>query len=331
MRLKQWLLFTGSFTEKIERRWKNRMRWKLKNDISGLAYNTEDKKGALQRKGEVSFITFPALEDINFIRHGFSTREGGVSKDFLGTMNLSYTRGDDPECVDENYKRICDALDILPEQLVLSDQVHDIKVQRVGREDCQGENLRKKKLKGIDGLLTNEPDVVLCTSYADCVPLYFVDTVQKAIGHSHSGWRGTVGKIGAKTIEQMGKEFGTKPEDLVVVIGPSICQDCYEVSKDVYDEFSGFVDVKKIATVQGMSLEKVQRMVEGGFEAKEQEKYQLDLWMANKLILMEAGVPEKQISVSCVCTCCNHEILFSHRASQGKRGNLAGFLAILRE
>lgn len=304
------------------------MRWKLKNENSGFTYNTEDKKAVLQRKGEASFITFPALENIEFICHGFSTREGGVSKDFLGTMNLSYTRGDAPECVDENYKRICEALGVLPEHLVLSDQVHDTKVQRVGSEDCQGKNLREKKLSGIDGLITNEPNVVLCTSYADCVPLYFVDTVQKAIGHSHSGWRGTVGKIGAETVEQMGKEFGTKPEDLIVVIGPSICQECYEVSKDVYDAFVGFVDAEKIAAVQGMVREKVQCMIKSVFAAKEQGKYQLDLWMANKLILMEAGVPEQQISISCVCTCCNHKLLFSHRASKGKRGNLAGFLAI---
>lgn len=305
------------------------MKWKLKNEISGLSYNTGEEKGNLQRKGEVSFITFPSFEKLDFIRHGFSTREGGVSEGVLGTMNLSYTRGDEPERVDENYKRICEALGFLPERLVLSDQVHDTKVQRVGSQDCQGKNLREKKLKGIDGLITNEENVVLCTSYADCVPLYFVDTAKKAIGHSHSGWRGTVGKIGAKTVERMREEFGTRPEDLVVVIGPSICQECYEVSKDVYDAFVGFVNKEKIAAAQKMSIEKVQSMIESVFEEKEQEKYQLDLWMANKLILMEAGVPEAQINISCVCTCCNHKILFSHRASQGKRGNLAGFLSLI--
>ena len=306
------------------------MKWKLENKISGLAYNSEERKGVLQKKGGVSFITFPSFEKIDFIRHGFSTREGGVSEGIFGTMNLSYSRGDDPQKVDENYKRICAALEVLSEQLVLSDQVHDTKVQRVGRQDCQGKDLREKKLKGIDGLITNEADVVLCTSYADCVPLYFVDTVQKAIGHSHSGWRGTVGKIGAKTVEQMEKEYGTKPEDLVAVIGPSICQECYEVSKDVYDAFVEFVDVEKIAKAQKMPVEKVQCMIESVFEVKQNEKYQFDLWMANKLILMEVGVPEKQITISCICTCCNHELLFSHRATKGERGNLAGFLSIAK-
>lgn len=305
------------------------MKWTLENKASGLRYNKGEKQAVLRRKGEVSYLTFPSLDAVDFVRHGFSTREGGVSEGVLGTMNLSYSRGDEPERVDENYKRICHALGFSTENLVLSDQVHDTKIQCVGKEDCQGKDLREKKLQGIDGLITDTPEVVLCTSYADCVPLYFVDTVHKAIGHSHSGWRGTVGKIGAKTVEEMGEKFGTKPGDLLVVIGPSICQDCYEVSQDVYDAFVGFVQAEKIADIQQMPKEQVQRMMESVFISKGMGKFQLDLWMANKLILMEAGVPEEQISVSCVCTCCNHKLLFSHRASKGKRGNLAGFLSII--
>lgn len=305
------------------------MKWTLENRRTGSLYNEEDIQAVLKTSGEVSYLSFPLLEKFDFIRHGFSTKEGGVSKGHLATMNLSYSRGDEPERVDENFRRICNALGADTKNIVLSDQVHDTKVVRVGRTDCQGENLREKKLKGIDGLITNEKSVVLCTSYADCVPLYFVDAEKKAIGHSHSGWRGTVGKIGAVTVKSMEEEFASRPEDLWVVIGPSICQECYEVSEDVKEAFAGFVDIGKVADIQHMQEEKVRKMAESVCVAGKPGKYQLDLWMANKLVLMEAGVPEKQIGISCVCTCCNHDLLFSHRATKGRRGNLAGFLEIV--
>lgn len=307
----------------------NYMKVTLKNKKRDILYNKNNSTTLLRYNGEVSFLQFSELDKLPFVRHGFSTREGGVSTGDLGTMNLSYTRGDNPDFVDENFERICKALDMDTAHLVLSNQVHETIVERVSKSDCQGEDLREKKLLGIDGLVTNEKEVILCTSYADCVPLYFVDKKNKAIGHSHSGWRGTVGKMGAETLVKMKNEFGTDPRDVIAVIGPSICQECYEVSEDVYLAFSNFVSCAKIAERQGCSLEEVQRMLEAVFVEKANRKYQLDLWMANKLILMEAGIPETQISVSCVCTGCNKDLLFSHRATNGKRGNLCGFLELV--
>lgn len=302
--------------------------WTLENKVCRQAYNKGQWQAQLKKNGEVSFFTFPRFQEIDFIRHGFSTREGGVSQGELSTMNLSYSRGDIPERVDENYKRICTALGMDTRNLVLSDQVHDTIVYQASKKDCQGQRLQEKKLEGIDGLITDEKEVVLCTSYADCVPLFFVDERHKAIGSSHSGWRGTAGKIGAKTVKAMQQAYGTMPEEVKVVIGPSICQSCYEVSEDVYQEMREFVSPKEIAKLQQMPIELVESMVDSVFLSKPQNKYQLDLWMANKLILMEAGVLEKNISVSCVCTCCNSKLLFSHRATGGKRGNLNGFLEI---
>lgn len=305
------------------------MKWCEKNKIINLPYNRhENEKAVLKRKGEVSYLEFPALAELAFIKHGFSTREGGVSEGYLGTMNLSYGRGDNPELVDENFRRICHVLGIDTRNLVLSDQIHDTLVKRVGKKECQGENLREKKLTGIDGIITDEPKVALCTSYADCVPLYLADKEHRAIGHSHSGWRGTVGKIGAVTVSRMREEFGSRPEDFVAVIGPSICQSCYEVSQDVADAFSGLVDVERIAKIQNRNREEIENLLSAVCVPTGGEKYHLDLWLANKLIFMEAGIPEENISIACVCTCCNSRLLYSHRASHGKRGNLAGFLAI---
>ena len=305
------------------------LKYNKKNEILGGSYNTsKGKEGVLKKRGDVSYVTFPVLEELPFIKHGFSTREGGASEGYFSSMNLSYNRGDEPENVDYNFGKICEVLEIETKDLVLSDQVHETKVHVATKEDCQGENLRERKLKGIDGLITNQEKVALCTSYADCVPLYIVDKEKKAIGHSHSGWRGTVGKMGKKTLEKMEKQFGTKADDVSVVIGPSICQKCYEVSQDVKDAFEDFVDSDLIAKKQNIEKEYVENMIDAVFLKKDNQKYNLDLWLANQLIFMEAGVKKENISVSCMCTCCNHEIFYSHRASCGKRGNLAGFLML---
>lgn len=263
----------------------------------------------------VTYLTFPIFEKAG-VRHGFSTRLGGVSQGELGAMNLSFSRGDDPEKVMENHRRFAAAVGYPVDSLVFSDQVHDTVIRRVDSSDCGKGILRSSDIKGVDGLVTDDPGVVLMTFFADCVPLFFYDRKHHAIGAVHSGWRGTAGRIGAKAVDVMGQEFGTKPEDLVVVIGPSICQACYEVSEDVAEAFR-----REFAKGQWEEL----------LIAKPQGKYQLDLWRANEIILQEAGIPAGQIQVSGVCTCCHADVLFSHRASGGKRGNLAGAITLRTE
>ena len=165
----------------------------------------------------------------------------------------------------------------------------------------------------VDGMVTDVPGLILATFYADCVPLFFVDPVHKAVGLSHSGWRGTAGKIGAVTVEKMREAYGTRPEDLYSAIGPSICQECYEVSEDVIEAFQ-----KSFPEKDWDSL----------FYKKENGKYQLDLWRANERIFTEAGIREDHIAVTNVCTHCNPDILFSHRTTGDKRGNVSAFLAL---
>ena len=162
-------------------------------------------------------------------------------------------------------------------------------------------------------MVTNVPGLVLSTFYADCVPLFFVDPVKKAIGLSHSGWKGTVGKIGRVTVEKMTAEYGSDPKDILAAIGPSICQDCYEVSEDVILQFRKNYDASLWDTL---------------FYKKPNGKYQLNLWKANEAVFLEAGIQKDHIRITDICTCCNPDILYSHRASQGKRGNLAAFLAL---
>ena len=249
-----------------------------------IQWKQNDKKTMHVNEAEngVVYLTWPAIEKIEGIRHAFSTRIGGVSKEHLS--------------------------------IVTSDQAHTTKVRYVTKADCGSGVTRDRDFHDIDGMITDEPGVVLATFYADCVPLYFVDPVHRAIGLSHSGWRGTVHKMGQATLDAMHERFGTEAKDVIAAVGPSICQECYEVSGDVIEEFR--------AAFPETLHEKL-------FCGKPDGKYQLNLWEANHQILLAAGVPEKQIHLPNLCTCCNPDFLYSHRASKGKRGNLAAFLSLV--
>ncbi len=262
----------------------------------------------------VVWLTWPFLDGLDDFLHGFSTRLGGVSTDELASMNLSFSRGDRPEAVRENFARICRAVGFSPAQMVFSCQTHTANVRRVTREDCGNGFVRKQAFQDVDGMITDDPGVVLTTFYADCVPLFFVDPVHRAVGLTHSGWRGTAARIGAVTVSRMSEAFGSRPQDLLAAIGPSICADCYEVSEDVIHAFDGIFSPGE--------REQVYRPGAGP------GKYQLDLWQANRLILKQTGIPETNIHLPGICTCCNPDLLFSHRASGGRRGNLAAFLGI---
>ena len=203
---------------------------------------------------------------------------------------------------------------IKEKHFVLSDQTHTTNVKVVTAQDKGRGIIKELGYTDIDGLITNEPGIVLSTFYADCVPLFLVDPVKKAIGLSHSGWRGTVEKMGKVTIEKMTEEYGCDPKDIIAAVGPSICVDCYEVSKDVADAFMS-------AFAGANNLEKI-------VIPKSEEKAQLDLWQANLAVFLEAGIKRENITLPDICTACNKELLFSHRASDGKRGNLGAFLML---
>ncbi len=262
--------------------------------------------------GNLPLLHYPLLDETGIVEHCFSTRLGGVSEGVCSSLNLSFSRGDDSEAVLENYRRVAEFFGKTEDDFVCTDQTHTTTVRRVGKAEAGIGVTREKPYTDVDGLITNESGVILSTFYADCVPLYFVDPVHKAIGLSHSGWRGTVGRMGQKTLEAMSAAFGTNPAEVYAAIGPSICQDCYEISEDVaehfYQEFKGHGDEILINKNNG--------------------KYQLDLWKTNEIVMLDAGILPEHLAVTNICTCCNSQVLFSHRASQGKRGNLAAFLML---
>lgn len=271
---------------------------------------------------DLLLLKYPLLEELGIVKHCFTTRIGGVSEGIFGTMNLSFTRGDDKSAVEENYRRLAEAMEVDYEKFVFTDQTHTVNVRKVSMTDAGKGLVRERDYQDVDGLITNEPGLVLSTFFADCVPLYFVDPVHRAIGMSHSGWRGTVARMGRVTLEAMQREYGTKPEDVICAIGPSICQDCYEVSWDVAEEFAKeFSGHEQEILMESPKNEAIQEQAD--------KKYQLNLWRANEIVLLEAGVKKEHIAVTDICTCCNPDVLFSHRASHGKRGNLGGFLCLI--
>lgn len=296
--------------------WKNKTGGKnnIDNDSEGMA----DAEKYLEVLMDFPFFQFPALTKTGIVKHCFTTRAGGVSEDIFSTLNLSFTRGDDPAAVMENYRRVAKALDVDLKKIVCSDQTHTTNVRVVTEADAGKGLLIPKDYTDVDGLITNVPGLTLATFYADCVPLYFVDPVHRAIGLSHSGWRGTVARMGKVTLEAMKKNFGTEPEDVICAIGPSICGDCYEVSEDVAVKFA-----EEFPEYEGEIL-----YCKNPESEKGDRKYQLDLWKANEMVLLNAGVKSEHISVTDICTCCNPDLLFSHRASHGKRGNLGAFLCL---
>ena len=288
----------------------------------GLGLKYKDERHVFDEAcGGTPYLKYSIFEKTGIVRHGFSTRLGGVSEGCYASLNLSFDRGDREEAVRENFRRIGEAIGVRCEDMVLSRQTHTTNV-RVVTEDDRGKGIvRERDYTDVDGLVTDVPGICLVTSYADCVPLYFVDPVKKAIGLSHSGWRGTAQGMGARMAEAMEKAFGSRPEDLLAGIGPSICRDCYEVSEDVAEAFR--------MLFSGEGFRKVPIGTEQVLYEKGDGKYQLDLWKANEAVLLSAGIRPEHISMTDVCTCCNPELLFSHRASGGRRGNLGMFVMLL--
>lgn len=259
----------------------------------------------------VRLLKFGILEQYSDVLvHCFTTRIGGVSTGGCTSLNLGFGRKDSRENVMENYKRVCGALNINLEDLVLSDQVHDNKV-RVADERDRGKGILKESdIKEFDGLVTNNKNVALVTFYADCVPVFIFDKDKKAIGLSHSGWRGTVKEIARETVQKMKMEFSCRPDGLEVVIGPSIGSCCFEVGEEVVDAFKAALPWSEQFCIKG------------------KEKWKIDLKGTIKQTLINIGVKEENINVSDICTRCNRDIFFSHRGDNGKTGSLAAIMQL---
>jgi len=257
----------------------------------------------------VTYLTYDAISEIPFIRHAFSTKLGEDSTT-IHPMDMSFDH-DDRGAVTKNYRMLCDAAGFDYHSLVASSQDHHTYVRVVTSAEKGIGIYREKDMESVDALVTNEPGVTLCTYYADCTPIFFVDPQKKAIGLAHAGWRGTVDRIAAKVIDTMRKSCGTDPADLVCAIGPNIMVCCYEVDEPCAERFCAL----------GLDSERFIHPKGGG-------KYMADMLECNRQILMSCGVAAENITLSDLCTRCSSDFLWSHRATKGDRGTMCAMMRI---
>lgn len=242
----------------------------------------------------------------------FSTRWGGVSEGPFGTLNLGLHVGDVPSRVLENRRRFGAALGVDAGRFVCGEQVHGARVAVVGPGDIgRGARAAETALPATDALVTAAPGVPLAAFFADCVPLFFYDPVRHAAALAHAGRRGAVAGIGPETVGVMGRRFNVDPADIRAVIGPSVGPCCYRVGPAVADEF---------ARVFGARSGVLKRTDDGAVS--------VDLWRANRLALVGAGLRPGRIETAGICTACRAGDYFSYRAAQGRTGRLGALMML---
>lgn len=259
----------------------------------------------------VGLLRFNAFDEHStLLEHAFSTRIGGVSAGEFAALNLGFGRGDKEENVTRNYELYAEALKQDKASFVTGAQDHNVNIRRVGSEEKGLGVWRKYETESIDGLCTNEKGVMLTIYCADCVPLYYIDPVNKAIGFAHAGWKGTAADMAGEMIRRMSKEFGSKPEDLIIGIGPSICKSCFEVDEPVAKVFMDIEDSGKFV------------------EDTQNGKFHVDLWECNRQFMLKAGAKAENITIGGVCTMEESDLVFSHRKTRGRRGSNAGIMCL---
>ena len=236
--------------------------------------------------------------------HAVFTRHGGYSKRPFNSLNTGGTVGDDPDAVLRNHQKIYDVFGFDYYSRYDVWQVHGTKV--LCTDQPRHRDARHQKA---DGVITDRAEVTLFMRFADCVPILLFDPITKAIGIIHAGWQGTANKIAGAAVTKMAECYGTLPKNILAGIGPSICQDCYEVGEEVYKSFEDQYGEET-----------------GEFFQPINNKYHLDLWRANQKALKEAGVD--QIEISGLCTACHTEDWYSHRAEKGKTGRFGVLMAL---
>ena len=260
--------------------------------------------GPITTLNDLPVFQFASLTGHAGLVHAISTRRGGVSPAPWDSLNLSHTRGDDTDRVNENHRRLCMALHVPVGRLTNAYQVHGVQVGLIGPTQAG------QRQMNTDALITAAPDTPLLLRFADCTPIVLYDPAHHALGLAHAGWRGTVAGIAAVTVQAMQTAFGSRPADLLAGIGPAIGPCCYEVGDEVT------AAVRQAFDRPGALL-----------PAGRRDRRHFDLWAANARQLQEAGI--RQIESAGLCTACHEDWFFSHRAAAGRCGHF-GAVAILR-
>ena len=242
-----------------------------------------------------------------------TTRHGGRGSGAYGTFNCTPYTGDEPSVVRANQELLCRLMGMTAERLIIPYQTHSCNVMIIDESFLQLScDARHAMLQEKDAVITNIPNVCLSVSTADCVPVFLYDSVREVVAAVHAGWRGTVEKIVAHTLQVMCEHYGTQMGDVYAAIGPCISLEAFEVGIEVYEAFeqAGF-DMEQIAHWH-----------------PEKEKYHIDLPAANRLQLLAEGVPLAQIHDSAICTYPQHEDFFSARRLDIRSGRILNGIVI---
>ena len=258
-----------------------------------------------------SFLSCDQLEQAGGIVHGFSTRLGGVSHGVCAGLNLGYNRGDDPDCVRENFRQFCAAIGADYSGLIKTRQVHRDHVQPVTAAD-RGMDLIAPTPWESDGLITDVPGLCLTVFSADCVPVLLYDPVRRCIAAVHSGWRGTALSIAARAVEKMTADYGCDPGHILAAIGPSISKCCFETHADVPEEMTAMLGAAATPFIEALP---------GG-------KFRVDLKGIIQNTLLCAGLDPAHIHCSDHCTTCRPDLYWSHRLLGNQRGSMAAMIQL---
>jgi len=261
---------------------------------------------------EMMFYTINSFNKTGLVDHAFTSRIGGVSPTPYSSLNLGTKTKDSIKNVEDNFRIVSKLLNMPLEKMIMSNQVHGTNIKVVDKVDNNDKKFGFVYEEGVDGFITNLKNVTLCTFHADCVPIFYLDPIKNVVGLAHAGWKGTVNRIAGKMIELMHKTYDSSAEDILIGIGPSIGPCCFEVKDDVCGKFlEEFSNHEKI------------------IRKEESNKWKIDLWKANEIVLEEKGILNRNITTSNLCTGCNKDKFFSYRKENGITGRMAALIKLV--
>lgn len=247
---------------------------------------------------------------------GISSRIGGVSTGLFQSLNCGLHVDDHPQQVVKNRRILASATTLPFEAWTFAEQVHGNGVEVVTEKHRGlGRDSRITALQETDAMVTDKEGICLSLQFADCVPIYFIDPVRRVIALAHAGWKGTVKKIAMHTIDKMSEVFGCRKDTMMSIIGPSIRSCCYEVDTRVIREVN--------AVMEELQIE------DSAYSQINEHHYKLDLQQLNRQIMIKAGMLPTHIEISNICTSCNTDSFFSHRAEKGMTGRMVAWIAMV--